>query len=129
MKLTPVLVMDELETSIPFWVDRMGFTRTVEVPEGDRLGFVILTHGAAELMLQCTESVRKDEPAFLPRSGSSAANIFIEVDDFADTLQRLDSYPVAMPLRHTFYGTQEIGVRDPAGNVVIFAAPAPNAAK
>jgi hypothetical protein len=38
-----------------------------------------------------------------------------------DVLKRLEGYPIAMPQRETFYGMREIGVRDPAGNVVIFA--------
>ena len=41
----------------------LGFTKTDEVPEGDHLGFVILKHGAVELMYQTRESVRADVPA------------------------------------------------------------------
>jgi len=41
-KLTPILVVEEIEPSLSFWVDRMGFEKTAEVPEADKLGFVIL---------------------------------------------------------------------------------------
>ena len=122
MKITPVLLVDSIETSLPFWVDRIGFAKTVEVPEGDRLGFVILEHSGAELMLQSIESVRKDAPQFVPAAGAPQASIFIEVDDFADTLERLAGYPVALAERTTFYGMREIGVREPSGHTVIFAA-------
>jgi len=40
MKLTPVLIVDSIENGMSFWVDRMGFEKTVDVPEGDHLGFV-----------------------------------------------------------------------------------------
>jgi len=33
-KLTPILLVKEIEPSLPFWVDRLGFKKTVEVPEG-----------------------------------------------------------------------------------------------
>ncbi len=56
MKLTPVLILDEIESSLPFWAGRMGFDKVAEVPEGDRLGFVILSSGNAELMLQTLEA-------------------------------------------------------------------------
>jgi len=121
MKLTPVLIVEEIESLLPFWVDRMGFTNNGQAPEGDRIGFVMLGKGGAELMAQTRASVAKDEPAFVPASGAPAVSLFIEVDDFADTLRRLKGYPIAMPERTTFYGMREIGVRDPSGAVVIFA--------
>ena len=124
MKLTPVLIVEEIEKSLPFWVDRVGFTKTTEVPEGDRLGFVILVRDGAELMLQTVSSVRKDEPKFLPKPGSTTA-LFIEVEDFAAVCKRLEGYPIAMAERNTFYGMREIGVFEPNGNVVVFAAPVP----
>src|SRR5579863_7712376 len=122
MKLTPVLMVEEIEKSLPFWVDRMGFTKTVDVPEGDRLGFVILVRDGAELMLQTFDSVRKDTPQFAPKSNSHDVGLFIEVEDFADILKRLDGYPTALPERTTFYGMREIGVREPNGHIVTFAA-------
>jgi Glyoxalase/Bleomycin resistance protein/Dioxygenase superfamily len=121
MKITPILVVEEVEPSLPFWVDRMGFKSVTEVPEGNRIGFVILVRDDAELMLQSIASVRRDEPAFAPAGTSRVASLFIEVDDFADTLKRLEGYPLAMPDRTTFYGMREVGVFEPGGNIVIFA--------
>jgi hypothetical protein len=120
MKITPVLVVESIEKSLPFWVDRMGFEKGTEVPEGDTIGFVILTRGGVELMLQSVDSVRKDAPQFADTPGT--ASLFIEVDDFDDTRRRLAGYPVALGERTTFYGMKEVGVREPGGNIVIFAA-------
>jgi len=122
MKITPVLIVEAIEKSLPFWTERMGFEKTVEVPEGDRLGFVILVREAAELMMQTAESVRKDEPKFAPKGPPGTASLYIEVADFADVLKRLQGYPITMAERTTFYGTREIGVVDPGGHNVIFAA-------
>ena len=52
-------MVDRIEASLPFWIDRMGFAKTVEVPEGDHLGFVILVEGEGELMLQTIESAER----------------------------------------------------------------------
>ena len=122
MKITAVLMVDSIEKSLPFWVDRMGFTRTVEVPEGNSLGFVILVRDQAELMLQSIESIRKDAPQFVPAHRDSTVALFIEVEDFGDIRKRLDGYPVALDERVTFYGMREIGVREPNGHLVTFAA-------
>jgi uncharacterized glyoxalase superfamily protein PhnB len=126
MKITPVLMVEEIEKSLPFWMDRMGFEKTVDVPEGDALGFAILVRDGAELMLQTFESIRKDSPQFVPQSPSHDVSLFIEVEDFADILKRLEGYPTALPERVTFYGMREIGVRDPGGHIVVFAARGPS---
>jgi hypothetical protein len=123
MKITAVLIVEEIEKSLQFWVDRMGFQKTVDVPEGDRLGFVILVRDAAELMMQTISSVQKDEPRFAPeRPETKGCGLFVEVEDFEDVKRRLDGYPIVMPERVTFYGMREIGVAEPNGHTVIFAA-------
>jgi catechol 2,3-dioxygenase-like lactoylglutathione lyase family enzyme len=125
MKITPVLIVDSIERSLDFWVARMGFEKTVDVPEGDVLGFVILVKDGTELMLQTLSSVKKDEPKFA-RPGYTC--LFIEVEDFAETKNRLEGYPIELPERVTFYGMREIGVFEPGGHTVIFAAKTAEAA-
>ena len=123
MKITAVLLVEEIEKSLAFWVGRMGFQKTVDVPEGDRLGFVILVRDGAELMMQTISSARKDAPQFAPNGPQTkGCGLFIEVEDFADVKRRLDGYPIALSERVTFYGMREIGVSEPNGHTVIFAA-------
>ncbi|SRR5579883_561982 len=131
MKITPVLIVDSIEACLPFWTGRLGFEKTVEVPDGDVLGFVILAREGAEIMLQTVASIRKDEPGLAPAStdGPDLCPLFIEVDDFADVRRRLDGYPIRMPERKTFYGMVEIGVKDPGGHFVVFAARTAEAAR
>jgi hypothetical protein len=124
MKITANLFVDEIEKSLPFWIDRMGFQQIVGMPDGEKLGFVILVREGVEVMLQTVESVRKDEPAFAPGCiDCPSAALFIEVGDFEDVLKRLEGYPIAMADRTTFYGMREIGVKEPNGHPVIFATP------
>ncbi|NIU33638.1 MAG: VOC family protein, partial [Gemmatimonadetes bacterium] len=56
---------------------RLGFELTAEVPEGDRLGFVMLTKDGLEVMYQTRHSAEKDVPALAdwPLAG---ALLFIE---------------------------------------------------
>lgn len=122
MKVTPALLVEEIEKSLPFWVDRLGFTKTVEVPEGNRLGFVILVKDGAEVMLQTWESVKKDAPSLLPKDRNTSASLFIEVNDFDDILKRTEGCEIALPERTTFYGMREIVVWEPGGHLVCFAA-------
>jgi uncharacterized glyoxalase superfamily protein PhnB len=118
-KLSPVLIVDAIEPCLSFWTDRLGFTRTAEVPEGDRLGFVILAKDGVEVMYQSRESVRKDIPA-LANAVAGGANLYIEVDDVAAVERAVQGAEIVVPRRKTFYGADEIGVREPGGCAVIF---------
>ncbi len=119
-KLTPVLFVEKIEPCLPFWVERLGFQKTVEVPEGETLGFVILERDGVEVMLQSRASVAKDVPALAAEPSRSF--LYVEVTALDDIKRRLAGAEVVVPERKTFYGATEIGVRDPAGNVVVFSA-------
>ena len=122
-KLSPVLIVDAIEPCLPFWVDRLGFAKTVEVPEGDALGFVILAKDGIEIMYQTRESVAKDLGAETP-AGVPATGLFIEVDDVDAVERALGGLELAVPRRKTFYGMDEVGAREPGGHIVVFAKPA-----
>jgi hypothetical protein len=119
-KTTPVLVVDAIEPCLPFWVERLGYERGPEVPDGDRLGFVLLSRDGQEVMLQTTRSVQGDLPQVL-EGGPPRAFLFVEVDDLDAIERAFRGVPPAVARRQTFYGMDEIGFRDPAGNVVLFA--------
>jgi hypothetical protein len=119
-KLTPVLMVDAIEPCLPFWTDRLGWTKTVEVPDGDALGFVILSKDGAELMYQTWASVEKDLGP-RPRSTVASAALFVEVPDIAEIERRIDGLPIALPRRRTFYGMEEVGVAEAGGHLVAFA--------
>jgi hypothetical protein len=122
MKITPVLLMSAVEPSLEFWTNRLGFEMTVSVPAGDKIGFVILVKGSAELMLQSYASAESDVAELMPFYRRNATALFIEVDDFDDTLKRLEGLPHALALRTTFYGMKEVGVYEPGGHLAVFAA-------
>jgi hypothetical protein len=118
-KLTPLLVVEAIEPSLPFWVDALGFAKTVEVPHGEALGFVILERDGYEVMLQSTKSMKADVPATVPPPGESV--LYLEIEDLSAIEAALSDHEILVPRRKTFYGAEEIFVREPGGNVVGFA--------
>jgi len=121
-KLSPVLIVEAVEPCLPFWTERLGFAKVVEVPQGDRLGFVILAKDGVEVMYQSRDSIRNDIPALADTP--PGATLYIEVSDIAAVERAIEGVEVVVPRRQTFYGADEIGVREPGGNVVLFAQPA-----
>lgn len=117
-KLAPVLVVEKIEPCLPFW-QRLGFEKTVEVPHEGALGFVILSSGGVEVMYQTVASVKADVPG---AEKPSVSSLYIEVDALDPVLAKLGDAPVVHPRRKSFYGADEIFVREPGGNIVGFSA-------
>lgn len=121
-KITPVLFAAEIEPCIQFWVDRFGFEKTMEVPEGGKLAFAIVQKRGVELMYQSFASADKDAPAATAQAVRKGPTfLYVEVENLDDVIGALKGAPVVMPVRTTFYGSREIGVTDPAGHYVTFA--------
>jgi catechol 2,3-dioxygenase-like lactoylglutathione lyase family enzyme len=115
-----VLFVQAIEPVLSFWRDRLGFELVAEVPHGGLLGFVILGRDDATVMYQSYASVAEDVPALAADVGRGAG-LFIRVSDI-DTVERaLEGVPLVQPRRRTFYGMDEITVREPAGWAVTFA--------
>ena len=123
-KITPVLLVKEIEPLIPFWVGRLSFAKTVEVPDGDKLGFAIFQKGSVEVMYQTYASVEKDAPAaMLPESRKGPTYLYIEVQNVDAVLAAMKDVKIVMPMRTAFYGMKEFAVQDPGGHFVTFAQP------
>ena len=105
--LTPVLVVDQVEPCLSFWVDRLGFTPENQVPGDDgRLVFA---------------SVIADRPDAAAELTGHSTGLFITTQDLDAVERALEGAPVVQPRHTTFYGSTEIYVREPGGNTVGFA--------
>ena len=120
-KITPVLLVEEVEPCVKFWAERLGFEKTVEVPEGNKIGFVILQKGGVELMYQSYASADKDVPGSAKAYPKGPTFLYVEVESLEAIISAMKGVEVVMPARTTFYGAMEFGVKDPAGHIVTFA--------
>jgi uncharacterized glyoxalase superfamily protein PhnB len=123
-RITPVLLVKEIEPLIPFWVKRLGFTKTVEVPDGNKLGFVTFQKGTVEVMYQTYASVEKDAPPTMSAEARKGPTyLYMEVDNFDAVLAAMQDVKIVMPVRTAFYGMKEFAVQDPGGHFITFAQP------
>jgi len=121
-KITAVLFAEAVEPSVKFWVERFGFAKTTEVPDGDKLAFVMLEKGNVELMYQSYASTDKDVGTGIAQAVRKGPTfLYVEVDNLEETIDAVKGSEVVIPKRKTFYGSTEIGVKDPAGHYVTFA--------
>lgn len=119
-RLTPILVVDEIEPVLPLW-QRLGFERTDQVEVDGRLVFVILGKDGNQVMYQTLGSIESDLPATAEALRGSRGLLFLEVDDLDAIVERLGDAEVVVPRRTTDYGATEVFVADAAGNYIGFA--------
>lgn len=126
LQSTPVLIVKDIPASEHFFA-KLGFKRTVEVPHGDGLGFVIMTQagegggdGGLGVMLE-TAAAAAAGSGLAEKMFQSGAHLFMSVADLNAAERALGEFEVFMPRRDTFYGATEIGWREPGGNHITIA--------
>jgi uncharacterized glyoxalase superfamily protein PhnB len=120
-KITSILFAEEIEPCIQFWTERLGFQKTIEVPEGNKIGFALLEKNGIELMYQSFGSVEKENAATGTAVRKGPSFLYIEVADLDAALAATQGAELVMPVRTTFYQSKEFGIQDPVGHYLIFA--------
>lgn len=127
LRNTPIEIVDQIEPHLDFWTKRLGFEKTVEVPHGDRLGFVLLAKDGQQVMLQTRASIGEDIAVLSPHLEKRTVVQYIDVDSLDAVLACLGDWKLLLPPRETFYGAREVAVQDPAGFLIVFAEHKPAA--
>ena len=121
-KSTPILHVKSVEPSLKFWTERFGFRKTIEVPEGDHIGFVAIENDAVEVMYQTYSGMQSDPKNPLAKAVEQGPSfLFMEVPDINAAAEALKGADVVQPIHETFYGSKEIVVKEPGGHFVIFS--------
>ncbi len=103
----PVLFVADLDRSIRFYVDMLGFLK--QWHEGDGAGTVCqVNRGDCEVIL-CEHPTRRDR-----------ARLFIELNANELTELRSDLVKRSVPAKETWWGYDSIQVDDPDGNELLF---------
>jgi uncharacterized glyoxalase superfamily protein PhnB len=121
-KSTPILHVRSVEPCIKFWTERFGFKVTIQVPEGDHIGFVALENGSVELMYQTYSGMKADPSNPLAEAAEKGPSfLFMEVPDIQAAIKSLNSAEIVQGLHETFYGAKEVTAKEPGGHFVIFS--------
>jgi uncharacterized glyoxalase superfamily protein PhnB len=119
-KMTTNLYTDDVAACVRFWVDRLDFEKTMEVPEGRNLAFAAVKKGNLELMYGSYASLNKDAlTAQAYQRGTSF--LFLEVEDVNSVFAAMTGVPIVSSVHKTPYGATEFTVKDPAGHFITFA--------
>jgi len=123
--VTPNLVVADIDRSIAFYRDLLGFSIQATVPEKGPFAFAWMQRDGISVFLNTLESVQEDLPALAvrPIGGSNTMYIAVEAENAEMGVDALfnaicPGARVMMPLTTQFYGMREFGIEDPDGYVI-----------
>jgi uncharacterized glyoxalase superfamily protein PhnB len=121
-KLTPNLIVSDVQRSIDFYRDVLDFTVSQTVPDQGPFVFAMVTRGGVEVFLNAPEPARAEYPALAARDIGGSLTLFMHVTGIRQAYEQLkDRVPVVMPLEKKWYGVTEFAFTDPDGYVITFA--------
>ncbi|MDJ0749546.1 MAG: VOC family protein [Woeseiaceae bacterium] len=124
-RVTTTILVNDVDGCAAFWTERLGFEQTMAAPaqqegeEGNQ--FVALSSDRHELMLQSIKSTDAELPGMFALADKQSFMLFIEVSDLESAIERMAGLEPAVSRRTTFYGSDEIGYRDPCGTLAVLA--------
>ena len=127
-KLTPNLLVANVERSLAFYVDTLGFARGMTVTDASPFVFAAVTSGDVEIFVNDAATAVKEYPAFAGKPLGATGTMYIELEGVDALHERIKSrVTITMPLVTQFYGMREFGILDPDGYVITFAERVPGA--
>ena len=131
--VTPNLVVADLDRSLAFYRDVLGFkvvTTVPDTPAAPKPGTGESGYAFA-WMQRDTVSVFLNSEASAQMKASAGTNglfVTLQADEAASGIDALyaavkDHAPVTMELVNQFYGMREFAIKDPDGYMVVFAQP------
>ena len=120
-KLTPNLLVSNVERSLAFYVDTLGFERGMTVPAASPFVFASVTSEPVEIFLNDAATAVKEYPSFGGKPIGATGTLYIEVEGVDALHDRLKStVKIVMPIATQFYGMREFAIEDPDGYVLTF---------
>jgi lactoylglutathione lyase len=125
-KLTPNLIVSNVEASLAFYEDVLGFTRGMIVPDRSPFVFASVTSGPVEIFFNDRSAVAKESPQLAGRALGGGNTMFIEVEGVDALHDRINPrVKIVLPLVTQWYGMREFALEDPDGYVITFAERVP----
>ena len=115
-KVTPVLLVSDLQRSLDFYTDVLRFQLGWRMT-GDAGGEMCMIESGGVAILLSTETHLGEKPVL-------SGTLYIETQDVDEFFTMVkDRVELVWPLEDMAYGQREFGIRDPDGYTLAFAQP------
>lgn len=121
--LTPNLMVNDVEETIEYYTDILGFTLLKTVPEQGKLDWAMVKRGDILFMFQSTRSLSNALPRLKGEKPGGGLTFYIKVENITELHEELFDNEVEMisDLESTFYDTIEFTIVDVNGYILTFS--------
>jgi uncharacterized glyoxalase superfamily protein PhnB len=122
-KLTPNLVVRDVQAAIHFYTTVLGFQQAITVPDAAPYVFGSVTAGDIEIFFNDQRAVAEDYPPLARDPLGGTMTLFLECEGIEEVLRAVEKSGarIVMPLKTQFYGMREFAFVDPQGWTVTMA--------
>jgi uncharacterized glyoxalase superfamily protein PhnB len=122
-KLTPNLVVHDVQAAIHFYTTVLGFQQSITVPDAAPYVFASVTAGNVEIFFNDQKAVAEDYPPLAKDPLGGTMTLFLECEGIEEVLRAVEKSGarIVMPLKTQFYGMREFAFMDPQGWTVTMA--------
>jgi len=121
-KLTPNLIVRNVEASLKFYREILGLETAITVPDQSPYVFASVANGSVELFFNDQKSMAAEYPRLAATIGGSFT-LYMEVDSLPAVLERVQKAgaEISMPVTDQLYGMKEFAFDDPDGCTITIA--------
>lgn len=117
-------MVEDVNRTIEFYKDVLGFELLVTVPEAGQFNWAMLKCGNVEIMFQTRASLSEEIPTFKDKAIGGTLTLYIDVEDIKGLHASIkDKATIVQDMHTTFYGSQEFAIQDCNGFVLAFSQP------
>ncbi|HUW18534.1 MAG TPA: VOC family protein [Sedimentisphaerales bacterium] len=132
-KLTTNMMVEDVNRTVDFYSDILGFEFMMGVPENSQevvtakppdrvLAFAVMKAGDVEMMFQAKQSLVEEIPEFDGMGIGGSLTFYVEVEDAEALYAKLDGkVTIVKDMQSRFYGKREFSIRDCNGYILTLA--------
>jgi uncharacterized glyoxalase superfamily protein PhnB len=114
------LMVDDMERSIQWYTDVLGFKKSMATPEINPV-FVSLSNENVDIMLYSRQEFSKEIPKFKEINLGGSFVLYISVENIQSLYNSIkEKAKIIQELHKTDYGSEEFSLEDPNGYVLMF---------
>lgn len=121
--LTPNLMVNDIEETVEYYTDILGFTLLMTVPETGKLDWAMVKRNDVVIMFQTKKSLSSELPRMSGENPGGGLTFYINVDKITEVHEELfhNEVEIISDLESTFYNTIEFSIVDINGYVLTFS--------
>lgn len=120
--LSPNLLVQDVNASVSFYENVLGFQLIQAVPEQAPFQWAMVARGSVSFMFQTAASMQEELPQVSQREQGGSLSFYILTDEVEALYDKVMHHgEIISELHTTFYGHQEFAMYDPDGYILVLA--------